>query len=125
MDALILQILSVSRGLYMIKICTKCLLEKNILYDYYVNQGCMRSECKACTIKRNSTRQKLSQPWKNRFADEETRKAYAREYYNKNKEKFANYRAEFIKRNPDYYKMYFRDKKNEKNEVRGSETLPQ
>ena len=74
----------------------------------------MRSECKSCTIKRNVKRQKQLQPWKYRFVDEVSRKEYSKEYYSKNRDRFAKYRAEFKKRNPEYYKMYQRDRKNKK-----------
>lgn len=97
-----------------LKICSKCRQSKDAYLDYYGNQGNMRSECKSCTIKRNVKRQKLLQSWKYRFADEVSRKEYAKEYYAKNRERFAQYRAEFKKRNPEYYKMYSRNKKNKK-----------
>lgn len=98
----------------MIKICSKCRQAKDAYLDYYMNQGVMRSECKACTIRRNVRRQKQLQPWKHRFVDEESRKEYAKEYYAKNRERFAQYRSEFRKKNPEYYKMYARNKKNKK-----------
>ncbi len=98
----------------MIKKCSKCRQSKDQHLDFYVNQGRIRSECKVCTIKRNVKRQKLLQPWKHRFADEISRKEYAKEYYAKNRERFAQYRADFRKKNPEYYKMYARNKKNKK-----------
>jgi hypothetical protein len=37
-----------------------------------------------------------------------------REYYAKNKEKFAAYCTEFREKYPEYYKWYFRRRKNKK-----------
>lgn len=38
-----------------------------------------------------------------------------RDYYEKNKDKFAKYRTEFKERYPEYYKQYFRARKEKKN----------
>jgi len=94
----------------MLKICATCKQPKEE-HAFYFSRGRPRSECKYCTIKRNVRYQKKNQVWKSRETDEETRKAYMRNYYEKNKDKFAKYRAEFRIRHPEYYKEYFRRRK--------------
>lgn len=93
------------------KICSQCYECKLIDGEYYLWQGRPRSECKRCTIKRNVRYQKRVKAWRHRYVDEEARRLYMREYYNQNKEKFAKYRSEFKARNPEYYKEYFRKRK--------------
>lgn len=85
--------------------------------DYYLCAGRWRSECKMCTIKRNVRYQKKTKAWKHRYVDDDARRLYMREYYAQNREKFAKYRAEFKERYPDYYKDYFRARK-EKNSAK-------
>jgi hypothetical protein len=75
-------------------------------------QGKRRSECKACTIKKNVRYQNEVQAWKHRFVDNDEQRSYMIEYYAKNKAKFAEYRRKFRERNPGYYKEYSRKRKN-------------
>lgn len=96
-----------------LKICCKCEKAKKV-EDFYQFKGDYRTECKACTIKRNVIYQRKMKVWKYRDNDNEARKVYCRKYYQKNKEKFAKYRADFIKRHPEYYKKYFRKQKEKK-----------
>ncbi len=96
------------------KTCTRCAQVKNVSL-FYECKGKLRSECKTCTIKRSTRYQKKMQSWVNRAVDDESRKIYMRNYYEKNKEKFAEYRAEFVKRYPEYYKEYFRKRREIKN----------
>ena len=96
------------------KVCSKCGETKQLTADFYLCSGRWRSECKACTIKRNVKYQRSIQAWKHRYLDDDERNSYMRDYYSKNKEKFAVYREEFRKRYPEYYKNYFRRKKNGK-----------
>jgi len=98
-----------------LKICSKCHQTKETDRDFYLCSGSRRSECKACTIKRNVRYQRKVKSWKNRYEDNEARRTYMREYYDKNRDKFSQYRAEFRERYPDYYKEYFRDRKEKKN----------
>jgi hypothetical protein len=97
-----------------LKICSKCQQSKASTTEYYLCSGRWRSECKVCTIKRNVKYQKKTKAWKHRYVDDDTRRLYMREYYAKNKGKFAHYRSEFSKRHPDYYKAYFRNRKEKK-----------
>lgn len=99
----------------MIKTCTRCHEEKDREQDFYLCAGKWRGECKACTIKRNVRYQRKVKAWKHRYVDDETRRLYMREYYEKNKDKFAQYRKEFRDRYPEYYKEYFRNRKANKN----------
>lgn len=101
-----------------LKICSKCHQAKEAMRDFYLCSGRWRSECKACTIKRNVRYQKKTKAWKYRYVDDDTRRLYMREYYEKNKDKFAQYRAEFKERYPEYYKEYFRARKEKKNAKR-------
>jgi hypothetical protein len=55
--------------------------------------------------------QRRTRAWQYREVDEEERKVYMRAYYNKHKERFAKYRTQFRLRYPDYYKEYFKRKK--------------
>ncbi len=93
------------------KICSRCNISKN-QSDYYICQGRVRSECKKCTIKKNVTYQKRTQAWKNRFLDSNEHRTYMADYYLRNKEKFAEYRRKFMKKYPNYYKEYARQRKN-------------
>jgi len=97
-----------------LKICSKCHQAKELMLDFYLCAGKWRSECKMCTIKRNVRYQKRVQAWRHRYVDEDTRRHYMREYYEKNKDRYANYRSEFKLRYPEYYKEYFRNRKNKK-----------
>lgn len=94
------------------KICSKCHEAKEATTDFYLCSGKWRSECKACTIKRNVRYQRKTQAWKYRYVDDDERRHYMREYYANNKEKFAKYRADFKDRYPEYYKEYFRNRKD-------------
>lgn len=93
------------------KVCSKCHEEKELRQDFYMCAGRWRSECKKCTIKRNVRYQRKVKSWKYRYSDDISRKLYMRTYYGKNKEKFAKYRADFRTRFPEYYKEYFRKRK--------------
>lgn len=93
------------------KRCSKCRIYKD-LSDYYKSCGKPRGECKKCTSKANVRYQKRVGYWRERYANDEERREYMRAYYAKNKAKFIKYRAEFKKRFPDYYKDYFRNKKD-------------
>lgn len=96
------------------KQCSKCNKWKFQKLDFYQCAGVYRSECKKCTVKRNVRYQRLHRTWKHRYVDDDARRDYMREYYDKNKEKFAAYRKEFREKYPEYYKMYFRRRKNKK-----------
>lgn len=92
------------------KICRKC--RRDILIeDYYFVNGKPRSECKQCTITRNSTYQKKVKAWRNREVDPDARRLYMRNYYLANKEKYVQHRTNFKAKHPDYYKNYFRNLK--------------
>jgi len=82
--------------------------------DFYMCQGKYRSECKACTIKKNVKHQKKTKAWKHRYLDNEEKRSYMVEYYAKNKDKFAEYRRKFKERYPNYYKEYNQRRKMEK-----------
>lgn len=97
-----------------VKICSKCNCAKIAETDFYMCQRKRRSECKACTIKKNVRYQKRTKAWLHRFVDDEEQRSYMVDYYSKNKEKFAEYRRKFKERNPDYYKEYARKRKNER-----------
>ncbi len=99
-----------------IKICSCCYEPKLSLKDFYLCSGKWRSECKACTIRRNSRYQRLNESWKTRFPDDESRREYMRTYYKNNKDRFAKYREDFRLRYPDYYREYFRNRKNKNGE---------
>jgi hypothetical protein len=96
------------------KICSKCDGAKSASKDFYVCQGKYRSECKVCTIAKNTVYQRRVQPWKNRYVDNEEQRSYMVEYYAKNKEKFAEYRRKFKEKYPEYHKEYARKRKDER-----------
>lgn len=95
------------------KTCSKCFLTKEI-GDFYLCAGKFRSECKNCTILRNTKYQKRAKAWKSRDVDDDVRRMYMREYYAQHREKFAEYRARFKQKYPDYYKLYFRNRKKKR-----------
>ncbi len=94
----------------MLKICARCNQPKEEEL-FYLSAGKRRSECKNCTIRRNVRYQKKIQAWKNREPDKDARRIYMRKYYENNAQKFAKYRADFRLRHPEYYKEYFRKRK--------------
>lgn len=96
------------------KTCSRCKSTKQEK-DFYLCQGKLRSECKACTIKKNVAYQKQVKTWKHRFVDNDVHRSYMVEYYAKNKEKFAEYRRQFKVRYPEYYKEYARNRLNKRN----------
>lgn len=92
------------------KICTQCHEEK--LPDaFYRSKGTSRSECKECTKAKNTAYQKLNKVWRYRYSDDESRRDYLREYYQNNKEKFAQYRKQFIDSHPGYHRNYYLNNK--------------
>jgi len=95
-----------------LKICSKCNCAKISHMDFYMCQGKWRSECKACTIRKNVRYQKRTKAWMHRFVDNDEQRSYMVDYYAKNKEKFAEYRRKFKEKYPDYYKEYSRKRKN-------------
>lgn len=96
-----------------VKTCKSCAQEKNLETDFYICQGSARSDCKACTIKKNVAYQKQRKAWMHRFVDSEQQKSYMVDYYARNKEKFAEYRRKFRERYPGYHKEYARKRKDE------------
>src|ERR1044071_3837130 len=98
-----------------LKTCTQCQVEKEKEAHFYKCNGKFRSECKVCTIKRNSEYQKTSKTWRAKHRSSVSRRNYMRAYYATNKEKYSRYRKEFKTRNPDYYKKYFQRHPRKKN----------
>jgi len=97
------------------KICSQCNEAKIKRLDFYFCVNQYRSECKVCTIKKNGQHQRKVKTWKKRNGEDDALKIYRRDYYAKNKEKFAKYREEFNERFPQYYKDYYRKRKETKN----------
>lgn len=95
-----------------LKICSKCNTAKDS-DSFYSSKGKIRSECKACTIKKNVYYQKKTKSWKNRFIDSDEKRSYMVDYYAKNRDKFAEYRKTFREKHPEYFKLYSRKRKNE------------
>lgn len=93
------------------KKCSRCKHIKDQLIDFYMCNGKWRSECKACTVKRNVNYQRKKRTWETREVDLEQRRAYMLSYYAKNKNKFAHYRQTFKQRNPDYHRTWASQKK--------------
>lgn len=99
-----------------VKVCSRCIGNKFLRTDFYLCKGTYRSECKACTIKRNTKNQRDSKIWRSRILDPEKQRKYSLAYYAKNKDKFAGYRRKFREKNPNYNTNYGRRKRNEKSE---------
>ncbi len=97
-----------------LKVCSKCLCEKEAENDFYRCQGKLRSECRKCTINKNVRYQRRTQAWKHRYVDNDVKRSYMIEYYAANKDKFAEYRSKFKEKYPEYHKEYARKRKNEK-----------
>lgn len=95
------------------KVCSRCMSKKLLRTDFYMCEGIYRSECKACTIKRNTKNQRASKIWKNRLFDPKKQRKYQLAYYAKNKEKFAEYRRRFREKHPNYNTNYGRRKRDE------------
>lgn len=96
------------------KKCSKCKCVKNAHEDFYRCQGNIRSDCKKCAIKHNVAYQRKAKTWMHRHVDGDEQKSYMVDYYQKNKEKFAQYRRQFKERYPDYHRNYYLSRKNDK-----------
>ena len=92
------------------KKCSVCNKRKD-LKEFYLCAGKHRSECKICTIKKNGKRQKSGKTWRTRYKNDDSRQAYMREYYAKNKEKFEQYRQTFRDKHPGYNNEYYHNNK--------------
>jgi len=93
-----------------LKICSRCNCAKT--EDcFYLCLGKIRSECKACTIRKNVKYQRQTKAWMHRFVDNDGQRSYMVDYYSKNKERFAAYRRKFREKYPEYYKEYARKRK--------------
>lgn len=88
------------------KCCTTCYILKEES-EFYRCSGLLRGECKECVIKKNVAHQNKTKPWRSKTADKEKRRAYQRDYYAKNKDRFLKYRTDFKQRHPNYYKEYY------------------
>lgn len=93
------------------KTCSQCHVAKELPISFYICAGKFRSECKACTVKKNVQYNKNVRAWRQRYVSDEARKLYMRQYYDKNRAKFAVYRSKFKSRYPNYYREYFRKHK--------------
>lgn len=91
------------------KICTCCITLKPIK-DYYTSRRTptiiYKSECKKCTISRNQATINRKRR-KKKMGGDPRYQAYQNDYYQKNKEKFRQYRLEFKERHPDYGKQRY------------------
>lgn len=83
------------------KFCKLCLTEKEIT-DFYFYKTYARSECKSCSKKKNAIYQKKREGWRSKFATVEEKRAYMRQYYADNKEKYREYRETFSSKHPNY-----------------------
>lgn len=95
------------------KKCNKCEKIKFIPDDFYFYVGRYRPACKACQIKINMKRQKVNGRWKPRLVENNERRPYMQEYYDKNKAKFKDYRLKNAEKMREYQLMY-RTKQKEK-----------
>lgn len=93
------------------KECKYCLKIKDEEKDFYQFKGSIRSKCKSCHIKYVTAYQKKNESWKNRIVDGIEIKSYMQSYYAKNKEKFVKAQKKFIKKNPNYHRDYYRNRK--------------
>lgn len=93
------------------KICKQCNAKKDPFKDFYSSLGKFRRECKACTIKNNTTYAKNTQAWKKRKVDPQEIREYFRDYYQRNQKKFIEYRQTFKNKHPNYYQTYIRKPK--------------
>lgn len=95
------------------KTCSQCNMAKEIK-DFYLCSGKYRSECKKCTVEKNTRYQRSVRAYKSVTVEGERRRLYMRQYYNNNKEKFASYRSKFRSIYPDYYREYYKHRQVEK-----------
>lgn len=107
------------------KKCTQC-KQKKELDDFYIcrnkNRAVYKSECKRCTIRRNAKYfAKKNKPKTNRAGDPKYR-AYQREYYARNQEKFKEYRQRFNVTHPDYFNKRYRRLKKEQRDAQLART---
>lgn len=94
------------------KTCSVCRQLKDEATEFYCYKGNYRGNCKTCHVKKSVIYQRENETWKNKFIDDEHRVHYLRDYYAKNKEKFAEYRRIYKEKHPDYHKDYARKRKN-------------
>lgn len=92
------------------KTCIKCKVEKESPADFYKQKDYIRNICRECFKKITriqSEKRKLLKKEAN------PNYSYSREYYAKNKEKFAEYRRRFLEKNPGYMKRFRKKPKKE------------
>ena len=78
--------------------CTKCHQVKSIAENFYSHKGYTRKRCKTCFVAH--VKKYYEECW-----DEEhikRKKEYMKQYYQDNKEKFAESQKRFKDRNPGY-----------------------
>ena len=92
------------------KRCKMCGKKGEEETDFYCSCGAVRGECKECSIKRSYLVQKREKSWLERNMSED-RSVYMKEYYQKNKERFARNRKAFVDNNPNYYREYYHKRK--------------
>lgn len=96
------------------KSCTVCGEYKELSFFYLCGET-YRSDCKVCTIRRNTEYSKRTVKQKSPES-QKAKRAYYRLYYAKNKMKFYAYRKKFLEKNPGYNQQYYQRNKwlNEK-----------
>jgi hypothetical protein len=97
-----------------LKKCKKCKTIKNIKTDFYNNGKYVRWECKKCYLRTKVRVVAPKESSKKPAISNEAKRAYMREYYAKNRDKYISYRMKFDALNPEYQKNYREMKKNEK-----------
>lgn len=98
------------------KKCSKCGVWKLKLKDFYLNKGFIRPSCKECFKKQTAAYAKKNRALRMELGLNDNyskdRLAYQRAYYHNNRGKYTNYRQKFVQSHPEYYKMYYRARRD-------------
>ena len=90
------------------KMCSRCEEVKCKITDFYMCAGKFRSECKACTIKKNISYQQEKKKIPQDQIKLMKREAYMKSYYAQEnvRKKYVHYRKKFRDKHPGYFKIY-------------------
>lgn len=96
------------------KKCSKCGVWKNRMTEFYMNKGFFRPSCKTCFKKQTSLNAKKNRELRMALGQTRTNydSTYARKYYQQHKAQYEQYNATFKSKHPEYFKKYYRDRRD-------------
>ena len=93
--------------------CKKCGEIKNSQADFYHNPRCIIGTCKKCMSLAAITRQRRKRQLYGTREPTDRERERSKAYYAAHKEQFKVYRERFLKKYPDYFKKYYRARRDD------------